>query len=215
MMTGKRMAPTRINLLLARRRLAQVERGASLVRRKRDALVRELFRLAHPAADVRVRINMEFADAYEALLRALAHHGRAGVRAIGWPARPLAVRIEPSQIWGINVADITDRPPVRRMLDARGIAPGTTGPTTSDVTTRFEALAELLLDAAAAEQRLRRIGDAVAEQSRHLRTLEQRLTPELESQITGVKRVLQEREREEYLRLKHLQKHRPNRRVPR
>lgn len=52
------------------RRLARVERGASLVRRKRDALVRELFRLAHPAADVRVRINMEFADACEALLRA-------------------------------------------------------------------------------------------------------------------------------------------------
>jgi V/A-type H+-transporting ATPase subunit D len=207
-MTGKRLAPTRINLLLARRRLAQVERGAALVRRKRDALVRELFRLAHPAADTRVRINQEFAEAYEAVPGALAHHGRAGVRAIGWPASPLTVRIEPSQIWGINVADITKRTPIRRMLDARGIAPATAGPTTTDVTTRFEALAELLLDAAAAEQRLRRIADAVAEQSRHLRTLEQRLTPELESQIAGVKRVLQEREREEYLRLKHHQKRR-------
>ena len=46
MMHSPRLAATRINLLAARRRLGQVERGAVLVRRRRDALVRELFRLA-------------------------------------------------------------------------------------------------------------------------------------------------------------------------
>jgi vacuolar-type H+-ATPase subunit D/Vma8 len=91
------------------------------------------------------------------------------------------------------------------MLDARGIAPASAGPATSETAHRFEALTELLIDAAAAEQRIRRIGDAVAQQTRHLRTLEQRLTPELEGQIAVVQATLQEREREEYLRLKHLQ----------
>jgi V/A-type H+-transporting ATPase subunit D len=203
-----RIAPTRANLLRARRRLAQVQRGAALLRRKREALVRELFRLARPAADSRTRIATAFADAYDSLLAALAIHGRTGLRAIGWPTREIVVRIEPDQIWGINVSDLTERPPIRRMLDARGVAPGSTGPTTSETADRFETLTELLLDAAVAEQRIRRVAEAVARQTRHLRTLEQRLAPELEAQISTVQETLQEREREEYMRLKHLQRRR-------
>jgi V/A-type H+-transporting ATPase subunit D len=206
MIAGSRFAATRINLLRARRRLGQVQRGAALLRRRREALVRELFRLARPAADVRARIADGFREAYDSLLAALALHGRAGLRALAGPARDLAVQIEAGQLWGINVSEITGRPSLRRMLDARGIAPGSVGPTTADTARRFESLAELLLDAAAAEQRIRRIGEAVAQQTRHLRTLEQRLMPELQSQMAGIKRTLEEREREEYLRLKHLQR---------
>jgi V/A-type H+-transporting ATPase subunit D len=206
MIGESRIAPTRANLLRARRRLSQVQRGAALLRRKREALVRELFRLARPAADSRARIASAFVEAYDGLLSALAIHGRTGLRAIAWPAREIVVRIEPQQIWGISVSVIIERPPIRRMLDARGVAPGTTGPTTSDTASRFETLTELLLDAAVAEQRIRRVADAVARETRHLRTLEQRLAPELEGQISTVQETLQEREREEYLRLKHLQR---------
>ncbi|MFN8583221.1 MAG: V-type ATP synthase subunit D [Gemmatimonadaceae bacterium] len=205
-MSAPRLAPTRVNLLRARRQLQQVERGTALLKRKREALVRELFRLARPAADVRARIGADAQEAYRLLLGALAVHGHAGLRAIAWPARELVVQIEPAQVWGISVSDITSHSPIRRMLDARGLAPATTGPTTSETASRFEALTELLLDAAAAEQRIRRVGDAVAQETRHLRTLEQRVAPQLEEQISRVQRTLQEREREEYLRLKHLQR---------
>ncbi|MGH7695823.1 MAG: V-type ATP synthase subunit D, partial [Gemmatimonadaceae bacterium] len=150
-----RLPPTRINLLRARRRLVQVLRGTALLRRKREALVRELFRLARPAADVRLRIAEGFNEAYESLLHALAVHGRAGLRAIAGPARSLPVRVEPSQIWGIAVSEISGRPSIQRMLDARGIAPGSAGPAASETAQRFEALTELLIDAAAAEQRIR------------------------------------------------------------
>jgi V/A-type H+-transporting ATPase subunit D len=205
MIRAPRVAPTRINLLSARRRLGQVQRGAALIRRKRDALVRELFRLARPAADVRAEIAAEFVGAYNALLGAFARHGRAGLRAIAWPSRPMSIRIEPAQVWGVSVSDLAEHAPIRRALDARGIAPATAGPAATDAARRFEAIADRLLDAAAAEQRLRRIGEAVAEESRHLRTLEQRVAPSLGVQIVTLKRALQEREREEYLRLKHLQ----------
>ena len=205
MIRGPRVAPTRINLLAARRRFGQVQRGASLIRRKRDALVRELFRLARPAADNRAQIAAEFVEAYDALLQAFARHGRSGLRALGWPARSLEVRIEAAQVWGISVSDLAEHSPIRRMVDARGVAPASAGPAATEAAQRFEALTDRLLDAAAAEQRLRRIGDAVAESSRHLRTLEQRVAPALAAQIAVLKRALQEREREEYLRLKHVQ----------
>lgn len=208
MIRGARVAPTRINLLAARRRLQQVQRGAALIRRKRDALVRELFRLARPAATVRMEIAAQFAEAYDALVAAFAAHGRHGLRALAWPSRPVEVRIESAQVWGIGVSDIVSRAPVQRTIDARGMSPGTAGVATTEAARRFEMLTERLLDVAAAEQRLLRIGDAVAESSRHLRTLEQRVAPALTTQISVLKRALQEREREEYLRLKHLQGHR-------
>jgi V/A-type H+-transporting ATPase subunit D len=200
-----RVAPTRINLLATRRRLQQVQRGAALVRRKRDALVHELFRLARPAASVRVEIAAQFGEAYDALIASFAVHGRHGLRALASPSRTVDVQIQPAQVWGIAVTDIVGRATVQRMIDARGTSPGTAGPATMEAARRFENLAERLLDVAAAEQRLRRIGEAVAEESRHLRTLEQRVAPSLKEQIGMLKRALQEREREEYLRLKHLQ----------
>lgn len=206
-----RVAPTRINLLAARRRLALVNRGAALVRRKRDALVRELFRLARPAASVRGEIAAQFVEAYDALLDALASHGRSGVRALAWPSRSMEVQVEPAQVWGIPVSEMIERPRVQRMIDARGVNPGTAGPAATETARRFEALAERLLEVAAAEQRLTRISEAVAEASRHLRTLEQRVAPALSTQISALKRALQEREREEYLRLKHLQSRRAER----
>jgi vacuolar-type H+-ATPase subunit D/Vma8 len=71
---------------------------------------------------------------------------------------------------------------------------------------RFESLTELLLDAAANEQRMRRIGEAVQQSSRRLHTLEHRLAPQLAAQIAVVQQTLEEREREEHLRLKHVQR---------
>ncbi len=205
-MNAVRLAATRVNLLRVRRQLAQVDKGTVLLRRQREALVRELFHLARPAVDMRARIADGFSEAYAGLLGAFAAHGRAELRALAWPPRTIALRVVPEQVWGISVSDIAERPPLKRTLDARGVAPGTTGPTTSRTASRFESLAELLLDAAAAEQRIRRIGEAVASCSRRVRTLEQRVAPQLNAQILNLKQTLEEREREEHLRLKHVQR---------
>jgi V/A-type H+-transporting ATPase subunit D len=72
----------------------------------------------------------------------------------------------------------------------------------------FEALAELLLEAAPQEMLIRRLGDALARTSRQVNTLERRLAPGLTEQLGTVRQALEEREREEHLRLKHLRKRR-------
>jgi vacuolar-type H+-ATPase subunit D/Vma8 len=101
------------------------------------------------------------------------------------------------------VADIVRRPTLRRTLAARGTAPGTAGPA-AEAASRFEALTEALLDAAAREVLIRRLGDALSQTSRQVHTLERRIDPALTSQIRAVEHVLSEREREEHGRLKHL-----------
>ncbi len=204
-MTGARgPAATRQNLLALERRLARVGRGTALLRRKREALVSELFRLARPAATARRSIDDRAAAAYPLLVEALAEEGATGLRAIGWPARELRVEMREARVWGIPVAEILARPPVRRSLGARGTPPATLAPVTAATATAFEELVELLLDAATREALLLRVGNALSRTSRQVATLEQRLDPALRAQLRRIGRTLDEREREEHLRLARL-----------
>ncbi|MFN8651720.1 MAG: V-type ATP synthase subunit D [Gemmatimonadales bacterium] len=203
-MSDERLAPTRLNLIRAERRLERVEKGAALLRRKREALVTELFRLARPAAGAREQIDEAARRGYDRLLSAFALRGRSGLLPLGWPDRQLQVEIRSAQVWGVPVASITARPPLVRSVAARGVSPGSAGPSVSATATEFERLAELLLDAATREMLIRRLGEALSRASRQVHTLERRVTPSLVGAMGRVRRTLEEREREEHLRLKHL-----------
>lgn len=201
-----RVAPTRLNLLRARARLARVRKGAQIVRRKREALVAHLFQLVRPAISSREAIERKAQDAYGALAGALAVHGRDGLRAIAWPERRMTVEVHPAQIWGVAVADVGLTEPLRRTLDARGTPPGSTGPSTTIAADRFEALAELLIASAPNELRVSRLADAVAQTSHQLHVLEREVEPKLLARIARLARTLEEREREAHLALKRLRR---------
>jgi H(+)-transporting ATP synthase subunit D len=181
--------------------LQRLSRGTAVLRRKREALVTELFRIARPAADARDAIARVAREAYPHLLAALAKHGFSGLRAIAWPGRDLTVDLEPGSVWGVVVSRIVARPPIRRTLGARGTAPAGTGLAAERATDGFERLTELLLDAAPREMLLRRLGQALARTSRQVRMLEHRVSPRLQRDIARVRQALDEREREERLRV--------------
>ncbi|HEV2290935.1 MAG TPA: V-type ATP synthase subunit D, partial [Gemmatimonadales bacterium] len=92
---------------------------------------------------------------------------------------------------------------------ARGTAPAATGGSALRAAERFERLTEELLEAAPREMLLRRIGEALARTSRQVNTLERRLAPRLARDIARVRQVLEEREREERVRLDGLLRRRP------
>jgi V/A-type H+-transporting ATPase subunit D len=198
------LAPTRQNLLAVQRRLSRVARGTALLRRKREALVSELLRLARPAVAARASIDELAERAYPKLLAALAQRGHDGLRALGWPARTFEVELRAGQLWGVPIAELQRHPPVRRTFAARGTPPATAGLAASEAAGAFEDLTELLLDAANREALLARLGAALARTSRQVNTLERRLTPSLAETRTRIRRTLDEREREEHLRLERL-----------
>jgi V/A-type H+-transporting ATPase subunit D len=204
MSARERVPSTRANWLRVRRELARVERGAALTRRKREALVAELFRSARPALDARRRLAEASTQASEALLAALAEHGMTGLASMSWNAADPLVEVRPASVWGIPLSEIVSRPPLQRTCDARGNAPALAGVSTSLAALRYERLAELLIDAGSAEQRLDRLSSAVAAATRRLRVLEQDLAPRLAAQVATVRRDLDEREREERVRLRRV-----------
>ena len=74
---------------------------------------------------------------------------------------------------------------MHRTLNARGVTPAGAGPAPVQAAEEMERLAELLLNAAAREQVLRRLGEAVEQSSRLLRTLESRVVPALRAECRG------------------------------
>ncbi len=197
-----RLHTTRLDLLRARRRLGRSAKGAALHRRKRERLVTELFRLAHPAEVARSRIGAAAREAYPALVEALAMAGEAGLAVTGWPVPDYPLEVEAGSVWGIATARVLSRRAVPRTIPARGTAPSEAGPATVHAAEAFERLTELLLEAAPQEMLLQRLGLALARTSRQVQTLERRVSPRLVSEIARVRQVLEEREREERLRLR-------------
>lgn len=205
-MSAARLVATRSTLLRARTQLDRVRRGADAVSRKRQALVGHLFRIARPAIDARTEIAQRVNEAAAALFDALAVNGLDALRSVGLPPRELTVDVTPAQIWGVPVADVQAVEKVRRTLEARGITAASAGRELTAAADAYERLADVLIAAAPRELRVARLADAVASTSRQLRLLRERVEPRLVSQIAAVAHTLEEREREEHLRLKHLQR---------
>jgi H(+)-transporting ATP synthase subunit D len=192
---------TRQTLLALQRRVDRVEKGAGLLRRRREALVAELLRLARPAVSARVSITERATRAYPVLLSALAREGADGLNALGWPTRSASVELRTGQVWGVPTAEIVSRPRMLRTYQARAVPPAACSGAAAMAATAFEELAELLLDAANHESLLQRLGDAVARTSRQVNTLERRLGPALRAGLDTVRRTLDERERQEHVRV--------------
>jgi V/A-type H+/Na+-transporting ATPase subunit D len=123
---------------------------------------------------------------------------------MGRPARDLAVELDVGRVWGVPVARVQPTAPVARTLEARGTMPGAWGPAAVDAADRYERLVEHILDAAPRELLIRALGQALARTTRQLNTLEQAVAPALATRARTIARGLDEREREDHLRLRRL-----------
>lgn len=202
MSIGLRAAATRSNLLKLRRKLAQVERGAMLLRRRRQSLVEALFDLARPALASQREIEERAQAAYRALLEALAVDGAAALRAAGWPTREVNLELTPRDVVGIRGVELESNVHVLRSLAARGLAMGAGDASLAAAAEQFERLLELLLAVAPQDDFMRKLGRALNHASRLVNTLERRVAPSLQRDVATMCQVLDEREREDHLRLR-------------
>jgi len=203
-MSGRSVPPTRSGLLRAAARLERVQKGRQLLNRKREALITELFRSARPALDARREVEERAALAYRALLEALATRGEADLVRDGWPARDVEVELDHHQIWGIAVPILVSHSPIRRTLTGREAAAPSMGSAAAEAAAEFEHLLGLVLDALPKEQVVRRLGSALAKATRQVNTLELRVEPTLSGELRSLRQKLDERERDERSRLRHV-----------
>lgn len=203
-MSVRSVPPTRSGLVRASAHLGRVRKGRELLNRKREALITELFRSARPALDARQQVEDRASQAYRALLQALAVRGESVLESYAWPDREIEIELEHRQVWGIAVPSIVSHTPIRRTLTARETAGSSVGPAAAQTATEFERLIELVLEALPKEQLVRRLGVALAKATRQVNTLQLRVEPTLTAELNALKRMLEERERDERSRLRHV-----------
>ena len=201
---GSRAPATRSHLMRSRRRLAQVRKGAALLKRKRESLVDELFGRARTAVTSRESIDAQAREAWKALREALAAQGAEGLAPLGWPTREIEVDLAAVELWGLKVVELAQRPSVVRGLAARGVLPAPGEAAAEEAARGFETLIEQLLEAAPQEHLMRRLGQVLSRTTRLVNTLEQRVAADLAAELSSIRRTLEEREREEHLRVKRL-----------
>jgi len=202
----EQVSPTRTELLAKRSQIRLAEQGATLLRGKREALVREFLEEIKTFRTDREEMLKALTEAAQSLMQTLALDGRESVRSVGLATRNTAeVELKEQNIWGTKVVDVESEYSVR-MPEARGYSPVTVSSRVNDSVDRFEIAVEGIIRVAPRFHKLWRLADEIRKTSRRVNALEQRLLPSLHGQVSYIKTVLDQREREDIFRLKRIKR---------
>ncbi len=199
---------TRMALLDARARLATARQGARLLRGKREVLAAELFSMLREVLAGRDRLDEALRDARRALVLARAIEGDARLESLAEGAgRQVPIAIEERRVWGVPVHRVR-APRLARAAEARGAPPASWGLPACDAARKHEEALDVLLEIASRELHLARLGEEIQQTSRRVNALEQLVAPRLASESRRITRALEERAREEAVRLKQFKRKR-------
>ncbi|MCL6650535.1 MAG: V-type ATP synthase subunit D [Chloroflexi bacterium] len=200
------ISPTRMNLLQRRNQLRVAQQGVDLLKRKRDALVADFFKIVREALGARDRLTAAAREAYVMLALAKAVEGREALEAAAMTDRQeVLVDIEVRNVWGTKIPEVSVRD-VRRPLLARGVNPTATSARTIESAAQFEELVAAILQVAATEIKLRKLGEEIKKTTRRVNALEQVVIPRIRGEIRYIAAVLEQRAREDVFRLKRIKK---------
>jgi V/A-type H+-transporting ATPase subunit D len=194
--------PNRSELLARRARIDLARQGRDLLEEKRTVLMRELRRLSEQAVVSSAGVEQRAAEARDALGEAVALDGPETVASAALAASgEVELELEPSNVAGVRLVEIATEG-ARRDLTRRGYGLSATTPRIDRVADCYERLIDVLLETAATELSLNRLAGEIRRTTRRVNALEQVVVPRLERERDYIAMVLDEREREDHMRLR-------------
>lgn len=199
-----RAPTTRMGLLDVRGRRAVARRGARLLRAKREVLASEIWKMMRDVLEGRTRLDQVLREAVKGLGLAQALDGREALESLALSAgREVSLQVTLRKVWGMATPTVS-APPLVRAADGRGSSPTSWGLSGAEAARRHEEALEVLLGIATREIHLTRLGEEIQETSRRVNALEQLLLPALAREAARIEEALDERDREDAVRLKRL-----------
>lgn len=200
--TRTRSPTTRMGLLTVRARRQVAQKGARLLRAKREVLSGELVRLMRQVLEGRQTLDEDLRRAVEALELARALDGEPRLDSLAWTAgRVVPVEVSVRRVWGVPTPTVS-APALVRPADGRGASPSSWGPSAAEAARAHEAALETLLRIASRELHLARLGEEIQSTSRRINALEQLVLPALQGEARRIAGALDERDREDAVRLR-------------
>lgn len=191
--------PTKGNLINTRNTLSLAKTGYSLMDQKRNILTRELMSLIDRAKEIQSKIDTAFADAYRALARANIEHGVDYVQSVA-SAVPTdnGVRIKVRSVMGTEIPLVEhSAPPVKP-----GCSFLSAGESIDIARSSFERVKELTLELSMVQNSAFRLASNIRKAQKRENALKNITIPRLTALSAAMSNALEEKEREEFTRLK-------------
>lgn len=195
------VAPTKSNLLKAKTSLKQSKDGYTLLDKKRNVLIRELMGMINEAKRVQEKMAQTFEKAYQALQTANITMGISTVEsvALGIPEND-DIEILLKSVMGVEIPrvqkpDIEDQP---RYSIYR------TDTALDEAYKQFKEVKRLTYELAEIENAVYRLATEIKKTQKRANALHNIMIPKYDSIVKFISNVLEEKEREDFARLKVL-----------
>ena len=193
------MVPTKGNLIIAKNTLSLCKTGYGLLDKKRNILIREMMNLIDAAKKIQEEIETIFTSAYSALQQANVDIGIDTVEKIGF-----AVDVENSlevkfrSVMGVEIPIV--------LMDDKQKKPayGMRNTTSSldEAVLRFNDVKKLTRMLAEIENSVYRLADNIKKTQKRANALKNIMIPRYEAETKHIQNALEEKDREEFSRLK-------------
>lgn len=192
-------APTKGNLAASKRSRSLAADGYDLMDKKRNILIREIMARIDEAAALQEKIDSTFADAYMAL--ELAEVAMGGSVAFAAQAVPVDNKTELryKSVMGVELPCVIS-PDEPAEFPPYGLA--FTCPEIDEAYFRFVEVKKLLREMAEVENTIYRLAWAIKKAQKRANALQNIVIPRLDADISRISEALEEKEREEFNRLK-------------
>ena len=203
-MPTREIHPTRINLIRTKKTLKQSKSGLDLLERKRDVLLRELRHFAYDAKKNREEVTSLLDIAFQSLIKSKVVMGPGTVEnvALASSLKETFV-IDHRSIMGVTVPIVTfqmeqDAKPEYGFADTSAFLDKTFN--------EFANVLEQIAQLAELEGTAFRIADDIQKTQKRVNALKHVFIPRYSEIVKHIELVLEEKEREEFIRMKKAKK---------
>ena len=191
--------PTKGNLILAKNSLALARQGYELMDKKRNILIREMMDLIDKASDIQSQIDTTFRTAYAALQKA---NVRLGIHVVDEISHSVpvenSIRIKTRSIMGTEIPLVeSDESPSMPTYAYYG-----TSQALDEAKAAFDKVKQLTIQLSMIENSAYRLATNIKKTQKRANALKNITIPTYEVLTKSIKEALEEKEREEFTRLK-------------
>lgn len=189
--------PTKNNLIATKKSLELANLGYDLMDRKRSILVREMMSLIDDASTVQSEINAAYTGAYDALQQAHLTMGSCDEFALSVPVDE-SLKISVRSVMGVELPTISIDKADRFLY--YGLV--STNSLLDEAYIKFDEVKQLTVKLAEIESNVFRLADAIKKTQKRTNALSNVMIPKFTSTIKFISDALDEKEREDFSRLK-------------
>ncbi len=190
--------PTKGNLMAYKKSLTLARTGYELLDKKRNILVREMMTLIDRAAEIQDKIDATYSKAYLALQKANIRMGYIDDIAKSVPEED-SLKLSYRSVMGVEIPIVTiDRCESPELVYGLQM----TDPTIDEAYACFREVKRLTADLAEVENSVYRLADSIKKTQKRANALKNIMIPRFEQGVKFITEALDEKDREEFSRLK-------------